>query len=350
MRRTFGAVILLCAAFASCGGGQQPDAIVKVGSQAITQADFDHWTSIWSRGPSAESRLEPPRFEACVAFSRRAGADSGAAPSTASGLRRECRNRFTILLGLLVERHWLEQEAQRLHVRLDTRALHATVRARYEQTLAGLSPGGQKPQGARLRVLKSLVRLLRQQRLSAQLTRQVRGELLAEDGAISERDVIRFYKRYPKRFATPAARRVRIFSASTAAQTKRIARALRSGQGWRRFAGSIALDANTTASSSGRAVIFDNRGDQALLRAVFATPVGRVGGPVHTLNGDFVFVVDGATPRAQSLASTRGAIRRFLERQRILRVQRTFNARYRRVTVCKSAYVIAHCATQDAER
>lgn len=331
---------LACLALVGCSDDQDspPRGVVRIGDEAITRADVNHWVRTRATlGGEPQVPLEPPRFAACVDDLRRSRQGSVAS------FRAECRKQFKTMLEALVEQRWLQQELDRLDLTFDEERLRRTVRARYRQLLADASPG-QQPSDEVRRNIRRLLAPLRQLRYSEGLKEQVREALWREDGGASSENVKRFHERYPHRFADPATRRVRILLLPTEARAQAAARALRRGHGWRRYARSIALDAANASSPDGRVILFESQGDDTLLRAVFATPTGHVGGPVRTMNGWYVFSIDLATPRTQSLAAAAPGITQLLVQQRDRRVLREFVNRRRRETICKPNYLVAACA------
>ncbi len=264
---------------------------------------------------------------------------------SAAELREQCRSVFDTALGLLIDRRWLEQEADRLGVQLDEAAMRANVRARYERAFGGAGQGEQ-PSGDAAQSPRRALPFMRQTAGTAVLRRQVREKLLARGGGISDADVERYYERYPLRVAQPATRKVRVLAAPTDARARQALQALRSGRGWQRLATKLTVDENTITSPAGRTTLSEDSGDAALLEAVFSTAPGRVGGPVRTLNGRFVFAVDAATPRSSTPATARRAVRRLLEAQLEARVGRDFTTRYVRETVCHRGYRALPCGNR----
>lgn len=344
-----GLIVLGCLALMGCAEQKPSNGIVEVGDDVITQLDLDQWISLVTvLNPAASNRLRPPRFTACVAAVREASGSSSL-PLTMG--RQQCRERLEAVLGALIERHWLEQEARRLDIRLEERAVREAVKAEYQRSLYGTSEGRKRPDAATRHLRSTLLQLLMRQGRIDQLKRKVRDRLKAADGLISDQDVERFYDRHAQRFVIPASRRVRVLRVPTGVRAQLVARALRTGRGWKRFARRI-LFSSVPTSPNGRVAVAENSGDEVLLRAVFSTPVGQVGGPVSDGLGRYVFIVDRATPRSHhSSTRARRTIRRLLVWQRDVRIRRRYVARYRSKTVCGADYVNVHCAnSSEAQR
>jgi PPIC-type PPIASE domain len=337
-------VLLLATAFSACGEDRPADVLVDVGDDSITQADFDRWLAPWRVvTPIAKSQLVPPRFSKCVAAMGR-GQGSAAAP--AAERREQCATLFTTTLGSLVDRRWLELEAERLGVQLDAGAVSDDVRRRSEQA-GGETEAGQPASAALARAERQRLSFIRQLAQTEVLGRQVRNELLARSGTFSEAEVERYSSRYPLRFAKPATRTVRVLAAPTDARARQALRALRNGEGaWGGLAKRLTIDENTITSPTGVTTLSEDDGDAALLDVAFKTAPGQVGGPVQAQNGRFVFLVTAARPRSSTAVAARRAARRLLEDRREAQVRRDFTTHYVRETICHRGYRALRCGNR----
>jgi foldase protein PrsA len=132
-----GAVLLVAAGLAACGGGVPSNAAVQVGGMPITKTALAHWMGVAAASSSATSTTEkskppipePPDYTACIAHLETAvkPVKGQPAPSRAA-LKSQCEQQYqTILrevLGFLISAQWVIGEGAHLGVHVSDQEVH----------------------------------------------------------------------------------------------------------------------------------------------------------------------------------------------------------------------------------
>lgn len=297
------AALLGAIALVGCGGGDSRPVAATVGDATIDHAEvvaYLHGT-LGDQGKSPRA-YDPPAYRGCVAEKRSQGATDG---------KHQCIVEYGIMraqaLRALVRRDWLGREAERRGVHVGDASVDRALADRRKLFALGDAPG-------------SYARYLRRMSLSeGELRRRLRETVLEQritaTTAVPPAAVARYYRGNLNEFGHPPRRRVRIAQAHTAQAARSV---LASGGG------------------SDSVLIKGFVAEPALARAVFATPVGRTGGPLKTPSGWYAYRVEAATPATRrSLAQATPAIERLL-RARVL--DRQLYERYGDITTCAARY------------
>jgi hypothetical protein len=171
-----------------------PDAVAQVGDELISRSDYDAWFAPIARA----DKLDPPRFERCVAMLEKRTADRNDQPSRRD-LRRRCERRAANLredvMEFLVEAAWVRQEAARLGIAVSlgqvAREFERQKRVAFEserEYRSYLRESGLSEQQILYRVVLNL--------LHARLTRRA----TAGTPPVTAEDVDRYYERHRRRY------------------------------------------------------------------------------------------------------------------------------------------------------
>src|SRR6266545_4905475 len=122
----------------ACGGGMPGNSVATVGDQTIKRGTFDHWMKIIAisqagQGNPAAAKTakvpDSPDFKQCVADKKKTAAKpaKGQPEPTEAQLKTQCKQSYdqfkTQVLGFLIRSTWLDQEANRLKVKVPEKTI-----------------------------------------------------------------------------------------------------------------------------------------------------------------------------------------------------------------------------------
>ena len=300
-----GLAVLFCfAGLTGCGGVSDSAVVVKVGGQSITKATVDHWASVIGKG----------------------GAFDGFRGGPARGTPR--RRALT----LLISSHWLLGEAARQGVGVSESDLEQAFASRY---------GGSGELQRRLHATGQTLADVKLE-LSAELDAEAIREKFAQRAArITPQEVVAFYHDNIDLFHAQDRRTVDVIShLPTAPAATALVKRIGAGRHFARMAERLNVprlpDSDRTPE------------DAKAADAMFATPIGVVGGPVRYEHSWIVFVARSEIPGArESLAEVRAEVlaRLDLIHQHALQASydSEFKAWWTARTSCRAGYVAPGC-------
>ena len=218
---------------------------------------------------------------------------------------------------------WVKREAKREAVNVPASVARAA-----------LSPADAKTEGAVARIEVPL--------LLQALTEK------AADGPASEQEIAAYYRDHPREYARPETRYMRSVATDSRAQAAAAKRALEAGEGWDAVIRRYGTKNSEASPPSGNMGAQPGEMPDALGDAIYAAKRGTFNGPVQTDQAWYVFELTTIDPRPrQSLAQVHDALRERLDTQRQekarLAVRERLLARYRPITVCNDATLLAAC-------
>src|SRR5215212_2564724 len=126
-------VVALALGVAACGGGMPGNSVATVGDQTIKRDTFDHWMRIITISQASQTNPnaaktaavpDAPDFEKCVAQKKKTAAKpaKGQPEPTDAQFKTQCKQQYdqfkSEVLGFLIRSTWLDQEANRLKVKV----------------------------------------------------------------------------------------------------------------------------------------------------------------------------------------------------------------------------------------
>jgi hypothetical protein len=282
--------------------------VVQVGSASIAQATVDHWASAIRRGNGV-----------------------GASLGRSGGTPRERA------LDFLIASHWLIGQALRDGLLVSGEAVQRGLRERVEAVPDGesefrreLASTGQTVADVELEIKAKLAT----EAISESLSKRI--------PPVTRVEVARYYEHNRSRFRVPDQREVDLIEGI---ESPRAAAALgrRLGTGARFTRKAIReIVARQTRSEAA------HRGNHQLVHAIFATPLGKLGGPVIFNNLWVLLVVRKLIPSTiKPLASVSEKIEQQLLGERHRSFMTRYLAGYRRTwteqTTCRAGYVVQRC-------
>jgi hypothetical protein len=205
----FGTGLAVLALGTGCGGGSAKgkDVAAEVAGQEITAATLKHWIpieaviskeSVPTHPTQAGEVPDPPRYTACIAYTRKAGSAGTQSPAKMSTkqLEMQCRQRYESvrkhMLQILITFRWLAAEATAQGVEVSDQevdAAFARFTTEYFKDAAGLR-----------RFLKFTGATLQDERLIVkmdQLSSKLQRKVLQERGIAGAG---RFFQEFPRRW------------------------------------------------------------------------------------------------------------------------------------------------------
>ena len=356
-----GAFFVAALAFgvSACGGGIPGNSVATVGDQTIKRSTFDHWMRIITISQASQTNPnaaktaavpDAPDFVKCVAAKKKTAPKpaKGQPEPTDAQFKTQCKQQYdqfkTEVLGFLIRSTWLDQEAQKMNVKVsdkevqkqidDIKKQQFTQKGSYEKFLqtAGLTNED----------------VLFQQRVR-ELQNKITQKITKGKDKVTDAQIADYYNKHKSQFATAERRNVRIVLTKSKGRAQQAKRALDSGQSWKSVAKKYSID-QQSKNKGGELQGGVSKGQQekALDTAIFSASKGKVTGPVKTQFGWYVFEVEKITTgKQQSLDESKANIKQQLASQQQQNALKKFGddyrKRYKAETDCRKGYEVDDC-------
>jgi len=355
-----GAVLFALLGLVACGG-IPGNAVVQVDGNAITKTTFNHWMGVAAASGASTTGgkaviPEPPSYTACIshlAATSPKPTKGQKAPTTAQ-LKSECVQQYKSLqqevLGFLISSSWVIGEAKSVGVKLTD----AEVRKQFEKIKtqqfpkAGefekfLSTSGQTVSDLLLRVKLNL------------LSQKVQQKIIKQKAKVTEAQIQKYYNENKSRYGAPEKRSVEIILTKTEAQSKSAKAEVESGKSFASVAKKVSIDPTSKAKGGQLGEVIKGAEEKALDAAIFSAQVNKLGGPVKTPFGYYVYEVTGVKAATQqSLSQVKSAIKQQLvasqQQTALSSFVKTFKKKWTAKTDCRSGYVVADCKQYKAPK
>jgi len=361
-----GLFAVLAVALTACGGDSSNDnssgdlpgnAVAQVGNVSVTKDDFTHWLNVaavssaqqtGAKGDAAKAPV-PPDFTACVARKKEnAPAPAKGQPTTTDAqYKAQCKQEYESLrdqvMSFLISSQWIQQEAAKRNIKITDAQLQKDFDKTKKQSFPKdadyqkfLKSSGMTQEDILFRVkLDSLSNKLREQ-------------VTKGKDNITDAQITTYYNKNKQRFATPETRDVRIVLTKTEAEANAAKKALESGQSWAKVAKQYSIDEASKGQGGLLSGIAKGQQEKALDDALFGAQKGKIGGPVKTQFGWYVYEVDKITPaNQQSQQQASATIKQLLQSQGQQKALDTFvkdfQKRFKASTNCRTGYVTQDC-------
>jgi foldase protein PrsA len=359
-----GAVFFASLALAACGGGIPSNAVVQVGSNPITKVTFEHWMSVAAASSATTATAktakpvipDPPSYTACIAHLEATAVKpaKGQSKPTKAELKSECEQQYSSLkqevLGFLVSSEWVLGEAEHLGVK----ASDAEVKKEFEKIKNQqfpkaaefekfLATSGQTTSDLLLRVKLNMLSSKIQQKISK------------AKGTPSKAEIEKDYKENPSHFGTPEKRNVAIILTKTEAQAKEAKKEIESGKSFASVAKAKSIDPTSKAKGGLLTGVTKGQEEAALNTAIFSASLNKLGGPVKTPFGYYIYEVKSATKGSQqTLKQSEASIKQQLtatnQQAALSKFVKEFKKTWTAKTDCRSEYVVADCKQYKAPK
>jgi len=354
------AAVLMAAVLgvSACGGGVPGNSVATVGDQTIKRATFDHWMKIIAisqagqANPAAAKTAkvpDAPDFKQCIADRKKTAAKpaKGQPEPTDAQLKAQCHQSYdqfkTQVLGFLIRSTWLDQEANRLKVKVADKTIVKQIDDIKKQQFAQKGSYEKFLQSAGL----TNEDVLYQQRIR-ELQNQITAKVTKGKDKVTDAQIAAYYNKNKSRFSTPERRNLRIVLTKDKAKAQQAEKALKSGQSWKAVARKYSIDQASKNKGGALPGVAKGQQEPAFDSAIFAAKKGKLTGPVKTQFGWYVFDVTKVTPtKQQTLDESKASIKQILASQNQQAALKKFGDdyrnRYKKTTDCRKGYVVDDC-------
>ena len=345
-----GAVLFAAIALASCGGIPS-DAVVQVDGNNIANTTFEHWMKVASASSATSSGEAPvvpvpPNYTACISHLATTSAKSKTTQTNAA-LKAQCAAQYKSLshevLGFLISSEWVLGEANALGVKASDEEVHKQfiqvkstqfpTTAEFEKFIA---KSGQTVSDLLLRVKLNM------------LSQKIQAKVIKESENVTEQEIEKFYNNNKSRFGTPEKRSVQIILTKTEAEALAAKKEVESGKSFSSVARAKSDDPVSKANGGLLPEVVKGQEEKALDEAIFTSTVNKLGGPVKTPFGYYIYEVKTITPgNQQSLAQAKASIKQQLiatrQQTALAKFVKEFKKKWTEKTDCKPEYVVPDC-------
>jgi foldase protein PrsA len=344
---------------AACGGGGGSvpgNAVVKIGSDPIKTTEFDHWFKVAATtqaqqagATGAVSVPDPPNFTNCIAQKKKVATKpaKGQPNPTDATYKTQCQQEYNALrdqvMQFLISSAWIEGESADRGVKLSDTDVKKDFDKQRQQSFpkdkdyqAFLKSSGY--------VQEDLLYRIKVQSLSTKL----RTKILEGTDKVSDQQIAAYYNKNKARFAQPEKRDLRIVLTKTEDQANKAKAALDSGQSFKKVAAKYSIDQGTRDNGGLLAAVPKGQQEKALDDATFKAAKGKIGGPVKTQFGYYVFQVAKITPGSQqTLEQSKASIKQLLVSQqqqtKLDAFVKDFQKKWKDRTECRKGYQTTDC-------
>jgi foldase protein PrsA len=351
-----GAFFVLPVVAVGCGSGVAGNSVADMAGNPVTTQAFNHWMYVAAKSQAQQSPgspvivpTDPPNFKGCIAQVRKRIPQLSKTPD--KQLTSDCKQLFTTLSGevldFLIKAYWYQAEATRQHIKVSNSQVQQAFTAAKQQQFPSdteyqsfLAQTGQTQQDIlfRFRINQIFMKLI-----SKHTTK------------VTSAQIRSYYYSHLSQFGTPERRNIRLVLAKTPGKANAAKQALSSGQGWGKVAKQYSID--PTSKNKGGLLVGVAKGqqDQALDKAAFSAPKGKLQGPVRGQFGFYVFQVTKVTKSTQqSLAQATPLIQQTLTGQSQTSAQSTVDGNARKhwlkQTKCRSGFAMSDCSGYKAPK
>jgi foldase protein PrsA len=352
-----GAFFVLPLALSACGDSGVPgNAVVDIGGDPIKTSTFDHWFKVAATtqqqqtgATGAAAVPDPPNFTQCIANKKKTAAKpaKGQPNPTDATYKKQCQQEYNSLrdsvMQFLITSAWIEGESHDRGVKVSDTDVKKDFDKQRQQSfpkdkdyLAFLKSSGY--------VQEDLLYRIKVQ----DLTNKLRTKILEGTDKVSSAQIADYYNKNKSRFSVPEKRDLRIVLTKTEAQANKAKAALEAGQSWKTVASKYSIDQGTRDNGGLLAAVPKGQQEKALDDATFSATKGKVGGPVKTQFGYYVFEVTKVTPGSQqSLDQSKDSIKQLLvsqqQQKKIDAFSKEFQKKWKDRTDCRKGYVTDDC-------
>ncbi|HWI74021.1 MAG TPA: peptidyl-prolyl cis-trans isomerase [Baekduia sp.] len=339
------------------GGGSVPgNAVVKIGSDPIKTTEYDHWLKVAATtqaqqagATGAVSIPDPPNFQKCIAQKKKTATKpaKGQPNPTDATYKTQCQQEYNALrdqvMQFLISSAWIEGESADRGVKISDTDVKKDFDKQRQQSFpkdkdyeAFLKSSGY--------VQEDLLYRIKVQSLSTKL----RTKILEGTDKVSNQQIADYYNKNKARFAQPEKRDLRIVLTKTEAQANKAKAALDSGQSFKKVAAKYSIDQGTRDNGGLLAAVPKGQQEKALDDATFKASKGKIGGPVKTQFGYYVFEVVKITPGSQqTLDQSKASIKQLLVSQqqqtKLDAFVKDFQKKWKDRTECRKGYQTTDC-------
>lgn len=355
-----GAVLFALLGLSACGG-IPGNAVVQVGGNSITKDTFTHWMGVAAASGASSTGgkavvPDPPAYTACIANLKATAPKpaKGQKAPTAEALKSQCVQQYKSLqqevLGFLISSSWVIGEAKSIGVKLtDKEVIKQFEKIKTQQfPKAGefekfLSTSGQSVSDLLLRVKLNL------------LSQKIQQKVVKQKATVTQAQIQKYYNENKSRYGTPEKRSVEIILTKSEAAAASAKKEVESGKSFASVAKKVSIDPTSKSKGGQLGEVIKGEEEKALDTAIFSASKNKLGGPVKTPFGYYVYVVTGVkTGSQQSLVQVQSTIKQQLvatqQQTALSKFVKNFKTKWMGKTNCRSGYVVADCKQYKAPK
>ena len=353
-----GAVLFATVAFAACGG-IPGDAVVQVDGNNVQKTTFEHWMAVAAASTSVTPTEKvgapvPPNYTACISHAAKVASQSGGKVPTNAALKAQCATQYKSLshevLGFLISSEWVLGEANHLGVKASDEEVHKQfnqIRSTQFPTTAEfekfVAKSGQTVSDLLLRVKLNM------------LSQKIQSKIVKEAGKVTEAEIQKFYTQNKGRYGTPEKRAVQIILTKTEAEALAAKKEIESGKSFSTVAKEKSTDPISKANGGLLPEVAKGQEEKSLDQAIFTAEVNKLGGPVKTPFGYYIYVVKTIKPGSQqSLTQAKTTIKQQListrEQAALAKFVKEFKKNWTAKTNCQPEYTVPDCSNYQAPK
>jgi len=334
------------------------NSVATVGDQTIQRDTFDHWMKIIAISQAGQSNPaaaktakvpDAPDFKQCIADKKKTAAKpaKGQPEPTEAQFKTQCKQQYDQfeqqVMGFLIRSTWLDQEANRLKVKVADSTINKQIDDIKKQQFAQKGSYEKFLQGAGL----TNEDVLYQQRIR-ELQNQITSKVTKGKDKVTDAQIEAYYNKNKSRFSSPERRDLRIVLTKDKAKAQQAKKALESGQSWKSVAKKYSVDQASKNKGGALPGVAKGQQEPAFDKAIFAATKGKLTGPIKTQFGWYVFDVSKVTPtKQQTLEESKTSIKQILASQNQQTALKKFGDdyrnRYKKTTDCRKGYVVDDC-------
>lgn len=357
-----GAVLFALLGLSACGGGLPGNAVVQVnGASTITKEAFGHWMAVAASSGAATTGgkavvPEPPSYSACIAHLAATAPkpEKGQSAPTNAQLKSQCEQQYKSLqqevLGFLISSSWVLGEANGLGVKLTD----AEVRKQFEKIKTQQFPQAAEFEKFLASSGQTVSDLLLRVKLNL-LSQKIQQKIVKQKLTVTAADVQKYYNENKSRYGAPERRNIQIILTKTEAGASAAKKEIESGKEFSAVAKKVSIDPTSKATGGVVNGVIKGSEEKELDTAVFGAEVKKLGGPVKTPFGYYVYKVLSISPASQQSFAT---VEKTIKQQLLATRQQTalsdfvkeFKKKWLAKTECRSEFVVADCKEYKAPK
>jgi foldase protein PrsA len=356
-----GAVLFALFGLSACGG-IPGNAVVQVkGSSTITKDAFGHWLAVAASSSAATTGgkaivPDPPTYSACIAHLAAIAPkpEKGQSAPTTATLKSQCAAQYKSLqqevLGFLISSSWVIGEANSLGVKLTD----AEVKKQFEKIKTEQFPKAAEFEKFLASSGQTVSDLLLRVKLNL-LSQKIQQKIIKQKTTVTQAEVQKYFNENKSRYGVPEKRDIQIILTKSEAAASAAKKEVESGKSFASVVKKRSIDPTSKENGGKITGVVKGSEEKELDAAVFAAELHKLGGPIKTPFGFYVYeVLDKTAGTQESLSSVEKTIKQQLvatkQQTALSTFVKDFKKKWLAKTECRSEYVVADCKEYKAPK
>jgi len=356
-----GAVLFVITGLAACGGIPGNAVVQVTGASTVTKEAFGHWMGVAASSGAASTGTkpvvpEPPSYSACISHlaATTPKPEKGQKGPTTAEFKKQCEQQYKSLqqevLGFLISSSWVLGEANALGIKLSD----AEVKKQFEKIKTEQFPKAAEFEKFLASSGQTVSDLLLRVKLNL-LSQKIQQKIIKAKGSVSSAEVQKYYSENKSRYGSPEKRDVEIVLTKGEAEAKSAKQEIESGKSFASVAKKRSIDPTSKENGGKLTGVIKGSEEKELDNAIFSAEVHKLGGPVKTPFGYYVYEVLSTTAAtSQPLAAVEKTIKQQLiaqqQQQALSKFVKAFKAKWVARTTCRAEFVVADCKGYKAPK